>query len=87
MLRRHAANCGCACVVKGQGGGKGKGFGLHLRGGFDDDLRVAAGTRCFQMGLGIGGDYPVFRLPSVFRLLLREQGGQMPCLRVDEIIG
>ena len=89
MLRRHAADNGFAIAPERQGGGKRLRFRLHLGGGFDDDLRVAAGTRCFQMRFGIGGNGPVFRLPAVFRLplRLREAFGQMPCLLVNQIVG
>ena len=89
MLRRHAADNGFAIAPERQGGGKRLRFRLHLGGGFDDDLRLAAGTRCFQMRFGIGGNGPVFRLPAVFRLplRLREAFGQMPCLLVNQIVG
>ena len=79
VLRNHAADHGFTVLSKWQCICQSQGFGLHLRGGFYNNLRFAAGARRFQPCFGMVGNQMVFRGGGrVFRRCVCRQIGQVP---------
>ncbi|SKN65496.1 Uncharacterised protein [Mycobacteroides abscessus subsp. massiliense] len=79
MLWNHAADHGFTVLSKWQRICQSQGFRLHLRGGFHNNLRFAAGARCFQPCFGMVGNQMVFRISvQSFQICLSQYIRQMP---------
>ena len=79
VLRNNAANNRFPTASERQRVRQHQGFRLHLRSGFHNHLRLAAGTRRFQPRLGMVGNQMVFRGGGrVFRRRVCRQIGQVP---------